>query len=52
MDTNPKKELVEQWKNRHPEMGVISFHCISTGESFGGISKETKVDFNRKVRTT
>ena len=27
MDTKRKKELLQQWKNRHPEMGVISFRC-------------------------
>lgn len=27
-------------------MGVISFHCKATGESFLGISKDTKADFN------
>ena len=46
MDTKRKKELLQQWKNRHPEMGVISFHCKKTRESFLGISKDTKADFN------
>lgn len=46
MDTKRKKELLQQWKNRHPEMGVISFHCKKTGESFLGISKDTKAGFN------
>lgn len=46
MDTKRKKELLQQWKNRHPEMGVISFRCKKTGESFLGISKDTKADFN------
>lgn len=46
MDIQRKKELIEEWKNRHPEMGVISFRCKETGESFLGISKDTKADFN------
>jgi len=46
MDTKRKQELLQQWKNRHPEMGVISFRCKETGESFLGISKDTKADFN------
>lgn len=46
MDTKRKKELLQQWKNRRPEMGVISFRCKKTGESFLGISKDTKADFN------
>ena len=46
MDTKRKKELLQQWKNRHPEMGVISFRWKKTGGSFLGISKDTKADFN------
>lgn len=46
MDTKRKKELLRQWKTRRPEMGVISFLCRETGESFLGISKDTKADFN------
>lgn len=46
MDMKRKKELLEAYKNRHPEMGVISFKCIATGESFLGISTDTKADFN------
>jgi len=46
MDTKRKKELLQQWKNRRPEMGVISFQCKKTWESFLGISKDTKADFN------
>jgi hypothetical protein len=46
MDIQRKKELIEEWKNRHPEMGVISFLCKETGESFLGISKDTKADIN------
>ncbi len=46
MDMKRKKELLQQWKNRRPQMGVISFRCKETGESFLGISKDTKADFN------
>lgn len=46
MDIKRKKELLQQWKNRRPQMGVISFRCKKTGESFLGISKDTKADFN------
>lgn len=46
MDTIRKKELLEIYKNRHPEMGVISYLCKETGEVFLGISKDTKADFN------
>ena len=34
MDIKRKKELLESYKNRHPEMGVISYCCKETGEIF------------------
>lgn len=46
MDIKRKKELIESYKNRHPEMGVITYKCKETGEVFLGISKDTKADFN------
>jgi len=46
MDIKRKKDLLEIYKNRHPEMGVISYRCRETGEAFLGISKDTKSDFN------
>ena len=46
MDKAQRKALVEEWKNRCPEMGVISIRCKATGEAFLGASKDTKADFN------
>ncbi|MDF3001216.1 MAG: nuclease family protein [Bacillota bacterium] len=46
MDMKRKKELLEEYKNRRPEMGVISFRCTVTNETFLGISNDTKADFN------
>ncbi|MDL2258118.1 GIY-YIG nuclease family protein [Eubacteriales bacterium OttesenSCG-928-K08] len=46
MDIKRKKQLIEEYENRKPEMGIISFCCIATGESFFGVSKDTKADFN------
>ena len=46
MDIKRKKQLLEEFKHRHPEMGVISFQCKMTGEAFLGISTDTKADFN------
>ena len=46
MDMKRKKELLEAYKNRRPEMGVISYRCKETGEIFLGISKDIKADFN------
>ena len=33
MDMKRKKELLYEWKNRHPEMGVISIRCKITGDT-------------------
>lgn len=46
MDIRRKKELLELYRNRRPEMGVISYRCKETGEAFLGISKDTRADFN------
>lgn len=46
MDIKRKKQLLEEYENRKPEMGVISFHCAATQETFLGISKDTKADLN------
>lgn len=46
MEIKQKKQLLEEYKNRHPEMGVILFRCIETGETFFGCSKDTKADIN------
>ena len=41
MDIKRKKELLKEWKNRRPEMGVKP-----TGDLFLGISKDTRAEFN------
>lgn len=46
MDMRRKKELLEAYKNRRPDMGVIAYKCITTGESFLGASTDIKADFN------
>ena len=46
MDKAQKKALAEEWKNRRPEMGVISLRCKETGEVFLGTAKDTKAGFN------
>ncbi|MCD7917139.1 MAG: GIY-YIG nuclease family protein [Clostridiales bacterium] len=47
MDKNTRKELISGWKDRHPEMGVVSVRCIVTGEEFYSTSKDTATWFNR-----
>ena len=46
MNREHKKQLIQEYLNRRPEMGVISLRCLSTGESFLGISKDFKADLN------
>jgi len=46
MDIKRKRELLEAYKNRHPEMGVISFHCSATGESFLTTATDIPAKFN------
>ena len=46
MDAQRKRDLMEAYKNRRPEMGVIEIKCKATGDSFLGISKDTRADFN------
>ncbi len=46
MDMKRRRELLDEYKTRRPEMGVISFKCATTGESFLGISTDTRADFN------
>lgn len=46
MDKTRKKELIEAYKNRCPEMGVIAIRCRETGESFLGASRDVPADFN------
>ncbi len=46
MDPNRRKELLEQFNNRMPEMGIISFRFPAANETFLGPSTDTKADFN------
>lgn len=46
MNTERKKQLMMEYKNRRPEMGVISLTCKATGEAFLGTSEDTKIAFN------
>lgn len=47
MDIKRRKELLTAYKDRHPEMGVISFRCRPTGETFLTIASDTAAKFNR-----
>lgn len=47
MDKTKKKELVSDYKERHPEMGVVSVTCLETGETFYDTTRDAKNWFNR-----
>ncbi len=47
MDKQTKKEMISEWKESHPKMGVVSVRCIATGEEFYSISRDTASWFNR-----
>ena len=46
MDAQRKKQLMEAYKQRRPEMGVICLRCRETGKGFLGASKDIRADFN------
>ncbi len=46
MNKDKRKQLIQEYKDRMPEMGVISYCCIATGDTFLGISSDIKADFN------
>lgn len=46
MDAQRRRALLEQYKNRRPEMGVVCLRCTQTGDSFFKPSRDTRVDFN------
>ncbi len=47
MHSERRKELLEAWKDRHPEMGVISFRCNPTDEIFFTTATDIPAKFNR-----
>ncbi len=46
MNLSRKKELLNEWKNRRPEMGLVAMRCKKSGEMFVGISTDTQFAFN------
>lgn len=46
MDQQRKKALLEAYKNRRPDMGVIALRCEATGETFLEISKDISATMN------
>ena len=46
MDKKSRKQLINEYKNRKPEMGIISIKNNSTKERFLDISKSIQADLN------
>lgn len=46
MNPERKKELLEEYRNRKPEMGIIAIKCKDTNDLFLDKSKDTNVAFN------
>lgn len=47
MDKKKKKELVFDYKERRPGMGVVSATCLATGEAFYETTRDVNSWFNR-----
>lgn len=46
MDDKRKKQLLWEYKNRKPEMGIISVYCVPANKRFLEPSRDTKADIN------
>ena len=44
MDKDRKKELREQYKNRHPDMGIVCWQCGD--KLWAAVSRDAKADYN------
>ncbi len=47
MNTERKKELIQAWKERRPEMGILSVRCKENGAVFLGVTQDTNARLNR-----
>ena len=47
MNQEQRKERVQAWKTRHPDMGVIRVLCTKTGDRFLASAKDTNARLNR-----
>jgi len=46
MDHQRKKQLMWEYKNSKPEMGILSYYCKQTGDYFLGWTKDTRAGIN------
>lgn len=46
MDKERRKQLMQEYRDRKPEMGIIAICCTATGDTYLGISTDTRESFN------
>ena len=46
MEKEKRRELMEAYKGRHPQMGVVAIRCTATGDAFFAAAKDTKAVIN------
>lgn len=46
VNTMDRKAMIDAYKNRIPDMGIIALTCKATGETFLGASMDIHADFN------
>ena len=46
MDKQRKKEMLQAYKERRPQMGIVSYECTATGDVFLSAAKDTAADIN------
>lgn len=49
MNIKRRQELLEQYKNRRPQMGVVKILCKPTQDTFYDLSKDTKATINSNI---
>lgn len=47
LDKEQRRAMASNWKERHPQMGVVSVKCNATGEQFFDTTRDTATWFNR-----
>lgn len=47
MKNERRKEQIQAWKDRHPDMGVVRVLCTATGDRFLAMARDTKARCNR-----
>lgn len=46
MEKDKRKEMIQEYRDRKPEMGIIAIRCNKTDDIFYGMSTDTRADYN------